>query len=44
VDVSLRLKAPYNRREVYLIGVLDAANALTETNETNNTTVSGLIQ
>jgi hypothetical protein len=44
VDVRLRLKAPYNRGEVYLIGVLDAANALTETNETNNTAVSGVIQ
>jgi hypothetical protein len=47
VEVSLDLNAPYNapynRRGVYFIGVLDAANAITETNETNNTVVSGLI-
>jgi len=44
VDVNLTLKAPYGRSSVYIIGILDAANALVETDETNNTVVSGLIQ
>jgi hypothetical protein len=44
VDVSLRLTAPYDGSRVYLIGVLDATNALVETDETNNGVVSGLVQ
>ena len=44
VDVNLTLKAPYKRSSVYIIGILDATNALVETDETNNTVVSGLIQ
>ena len=44
VDVNLSLKASYNRIGVYLIGVLDAAKAIVETDETNNTVVSGLVR
>jgi subtilase family serine protease len=44
LDVNLNFKAPYDRRGVYLIGVLDAANAILETDETNNKVVSGLMQ
>jgi fibronectin type 3 domain-containing protein len=44
VDVSVNLKAPYNRGGVYLIGVVDAPNAIVEPVETNNNIVSGLIQ
>jgi hypothetical protein len=44
VDVNLSLKASYNRTGVYLIGVLDAAKAIVETDETNNTAVSGLVR
>jgi hypothetical protein len=44
VDVSLRLTAPYDGSKVYIIGILDATNALVETDETNNRVVSGLIQ
>ena len=44
VDVSLTLTAPYSRSRVYLIGILDAANAFVEANETNNAVVSGLIR
>jgi hypothetical protein len=44
VDVSLRLTAPYDGSVVYLMAILDAANALVEMDETNNTAVSGLLQ
>jgi hypothetical protein len=44
VDVNLRLSAPYDGSNVYLIALLDATNALVETDETNSTVVSGLIQ
>ncbi len=44
VDVSLTLSAPYNGSKVNLIAVLDATNSLVETDKTNNTVVSGLIQ
>jgi hypothetical protein len=44
VDVSVSLKAPYNGGAVYLIGIVDALNAVVETDETNNAVVSGLIQ
>jgi len=44
VDVSPRLSAPYNGSAVYLIAVLDATNAVSETHEENNKVVSGLIQ
>jgi hypothetical protein len=43
-DVNLRLSAPYDGSRVYLIGILDAANALVEMDDTNNMVVSGLIQ
>ena len=43
-DVSLTLTAPYSRSRVYIIGILDAANAFVEANETNNAVVSGLIR
>jgi len=43
VDVDLALKAPH-RSYVRIIGILDATNALVETDETNNTVVSRLIQ
>ena len=39
--MNLRLSAPYNGSKVYLIGILDATNALVETDETNNMVVSG---
>jgi fibronectin type 3 domain-containing protein len=44
VDVSVNLRAPYNRGGVYLIGIVDASNAIVETDETNNAVVSGLIK
>jgi hypothetical protein len=44
VDVSLRLTAPYDGSKVYILVILDATNALVETDETNNTVVSGLVQ
>jgi hypothetical protein len=44
VDVSVNLKASYNRGGVYLIGIVDAPNTIVETDETNNSVVSGLIQ
>jgi K319L-like, PKD domain/CARDB len=45
VDVSPRLSsAPFNGSPVYLIAVLDATNAVSETDEKNNAVVSGLIQ
>jgi hypothetical protein len=44
IDVSVSLKAPYNRGGVYLIGIVDASNAIVETDETNNTVVSGLMR
>jgi len=44
VDVNLRLSAPYDGSKVYLIAVPDATNAVVETDETNNTAVSGLLQ
>jgi hypothetical protein len=44
VDVNLRLSAPYDGSIVYLIAVLDATQALVETDDTNNTVVSGVIQ
>jgi len=44
VDVRLNLKLPYDKSRVCLIGVLDAANALVETNEKNNMVVSDLLQ
>jgi len=44
VDVSLRLTAPYDGSRKYLIGVLDATNALVEMDEMNNRVVSGLVQ
>lgn len=43
-DVSVRLSAPYDGSKVYLIGTVDATNALAETDETNNTVVSSLLQ
>ena len=43
VDVNLRLSAPYDGSEVYLIAVLDAAEAIAEMDETDNVIVSGLI-
>jgi len=44
VDVNLTLIAPHNPSSVYIIGILDATNALSETNEANNAVVSGLIR
>jgi hypothetical protein len=44
VDVSVRLTAPYDGSRVCLMGVLNPTKALIETDETNNTVVSGLIQ
>jgi hypothetical protein len=44
VDVNLRLSAPYDGAKVYLIAVLDATDALAETDETNNVVVSPLVQ
>jgi subtilase family serine protease len=44
VDVSPRLSTPYTGSKVYLIAVLDATNALSETDETNNVVVSALAQ
>jgi subtilase family serine protease len=44
VDVSLRLSAPYDGSKACLIAVLDATNALSETDETNNVVVSALLQ
>jgi fibronectin type 3 domain-containing protein len=44
VDVNVRVTAPYDGSRVYLIGTLDATGAVVETDETNNTVVSGLIQ
>ena len=44
VDVNLNLKAPYHGGGVYLIAVLDVPDGIVETDETNNTVVSGLIQ
>jgi K319L-like, PKD domain/CARDB/Fibronectin type III domain len=44
VDVSLRLSAPYDGSTVYLLAVPDGTNALSETDETNNVVVSGLVQ
>ena len=44
VDVNLRLTAPYDGSTVYLMGILDATNALAETDETNNTVVSGMLK
>lgn len=39
VDVSLRLTAPFDGAKVYLIGILDAANAIDEADDTNNNVV-----
>jgi hypothetical protein len=44
VDVSLRMTAPYDGLKVYLMAVLDAANAVSETDETNNKVLSALLQ
>ena len=44
VDVGVNLKARYIRSSVYIIGILDATNALVETDEMNNTVVSGLMR
>ena len=44
VDVSVRLTAPYDGSRVCLMGVLNATKALVETDGTNNTVISGLIQ
>jgi len=44
VDVNLRLSAPYDGTKVYLLGILDATNAVSEKDETNNMTVSELMQ
>jgi hypothetical protein len=41
VDVNVRFYAPYNRTTVHLLGILDADNAIVETNESNNMAVSG---
>ena len=43
VDVNVRFYAPYNGTKVYLLGIADGANAIVETNESNNMAVSGLI-
>jgi hypothetical protein len=43
-DVALSLKAPYSLSSVRILGILDATRVLVETDETNNTVVSGLIQ
>jgi len=44
VDVSPRLSsAPFNGSPVYLIAVLDATNAVSETDEANNKVVSSLV-
>jgi len=43
VDVNLTLTAPHNPSSVHIIGILDATNSLAETDEMNNTVVSGLI-
>jgi len=43
-DVDVNLSAYYSRTKVYLIGILDTANAVSETNEDNNQVVSGLLQ
>lgn len=43
VDVGVRVSASYDRSIKYLIAVMDVTHALTETDETNNTAVSGLI-
>ncbi len=43
VDVNVRLSAPYDGSKVYLIAVPDATNAIAETDETNNTVVSGVV-
>jgi hypothetical protein len=40
VDLNLKLSAPYDGSRVYLIAVLDATDALAETDETNNVVVS----
>jgi hypothetical protein len=44
VDVSPRMSALYNGLPVYLFAVLDATNAVSETDETNNRVVSALVQ
>jgi hypothetical protein len=44
VDVNLRLSAPYDGSKACLIAVLDATDALSETDETNNVIVSGVVQ
>jgi K319L-like, PKD domain/CARDB/Fibronectin type III domain len=41
VDVNVRFYAPYNDTKVYLLGIVDGANAVVETNEFNNIAVSG---
>jgi hypothetical protein len=44
VDVNVDLSAPYSRTKVYLIGILDPANAIVEVDDTNNNrVVSGLL-
>jgi hypothetical protein len=43
VDVSPRLSARYNGSAVYLIAVLDATNAVSETDEENNKVVSAMV-
>jgi len=42
-DVDVNLSAYYSRTKAYLIGILDTANAVSETNEDNNQVVSGQI-
>ena len=44
VDVNLRVSAPYDGTKVHLIGILDATNAVSEKDETNNVVLSGLVQ
>jgi hypothetical protein len=39
VDVNVNLSAPYGGTKVYLLGILDAANALVEVDDTNNNIV-----
>jgi len=42
VDVNVNLSAPYDGTKVYLIGIVDAANAINEVDDTsNNIVVSG---
>jgi len=43
-DVNVNLSAYYSLTKVYLIGILDATNAVSEKDETNNMVVSGLMQ